>query len=83
MDTINNYFDKTNNLLLEFSTTVSHKIIGASLSEPHIDRDVGPTSRGTYLSMWPGVALVLQCSREHAYYDVIFTWCVKIILFKN
>ena len=33
--------------------------------------------------MWPGVALVLQCSREHAYYDVIFTWRVKIILFKN
>ena len=43
-------------------------IIGASLSEPHIDGDVRPTSRGMFVCIWPRGAFVrLQCSREHAY----------------
>ena len=32
---------------------------GASLSEPHIDGDVHPTSRGMFVCIWPRGAFVL------------------------
>ena len=59
-------------------------LIGASLSEPHIDGDVRPTSRGMYVYMYVSgcvVRLSSLCSREVtcAYtltssHDVILMW---------
>ena len=48
---------------------VFEAIIGASLSEPHIDRDNVPRhGECLYLSIWhAGCIFSVHCSREHAY----------------
>ena len=38
---------------------VTSIIIGASLSEPHIDGDVRPSPRGMFVCIWPCGAFVL------------------------
>ena len=67
--------------LLAHLYSLLHVLIGTSLSEPHIDGDVRPTSRGMFVS-GRVVRLLSLCSREvtcaytlTAPHDVILTWC--------
>ena len=65
----------------ECTPAMTSRIIGASLSEPHIDGDVRPTSRGMFVCIWPRGAFVLPMfPRSHVgvhidrAQDVILTW---------
>ena len=55
--------------------------IGASLSKPHIDGDVRPTSRGMFVCIWPRGAFVLPMfpreKRPHTH-DVIGMWRTRL-----
>ena len=60
---------------------IDHVIIGASLSEPHIDGECVPRARKLcmYVSIYlsRGAFVAFQCSRglEHAYYVVYVRAC--------